>query len=62
MTLSGPTGSAIYFTVNGSTPTVYSYRYTGPFYVRVYTTRTIKAMAVLNGIQSAVTTVTYTVK
>lgn len=62
VTMSGPAGSTIYFTVNGSTPTASSYRYTGSFYVRVTGTRTIKAMAVLNGVQSAVTTVTYTLR
>ncbi len=60
VTLSDDTsGSTIYYTVDGTTPTLNSTQYTGP--ISVTTTTTVKAMAVATGMQSSgVATATYT--
>lgn len=51
----------IYFTLNGTTPTIRSAKYTGPFYL--LTSKTLKFMAVdLAGNKSPVYTKTYTIK
>ena len=65
-TLGGPTqvaiaaqpGATIYFTTDGSQPSTASPVYQGP--VNVYFTQTLKTIAVRNGIQSAVSSATYT--
>jgi hypothetical protein len=54
-------GAAIYYTVNGTTPTTSSTRYTGS--ISVAATTTIKAMAVASGYtKSAVASATYTIQ
>ncbi len=65
-TLPGPTqvaissqaGAITYFTVDGSTPTTSSTIYTGP--LNIYFTQTVKAMSVLKGVQSSVSSAFYT--
>ena len=54
VTITGPQGADIYYTVNGSTPTAESTHYTRVFSMGSGTT--IKAIAILNGVSSAVTT------
>ena len=53
-TISGDAGSTIYYTLDGSTPTTGSTVYSSGFYVSSSTT--VKAIAVLSGVPSAVTT------
>jgi hypothetical protein len=48
----------IRFTIDGTTPTSTSNLYLGP--VNVYYTQTLKAIAIINGISSSVTSTTYT--
>jgi len=50
--IAGPDGAKIYWTNDGSTPTTSSNSYSGP--VNVAWTQTLKAIAVLNGISSGV--------
>lgn len=60
--IEGPAESVYYFTVDGSTPaptSPTSTPYTGP--INIIYTQTLKAIAVNRGVQSAVTTATYTV-
>ena len=65
-TLTAPTQVAIYalpaatvhITTNGTTPTTSSPVYQGP--LNVAYTQTIKALAVINGVSSTVTSATYT--
>jgi len=55
--LSGP-GGTIFFTTDGTTPTTSSQVYSSSF--TVYSTTTIKAIAVLSGVSSPVATATFT--
>jgi hypothetical protein len=52
------TGSTIYITLDGSTPTTSSPVYSGP--INVDYSLTLKAIAVLNGVESSVSSATYT--
>ena len=52
--ISGPSGAEIHYTTNGSTPTAESTLYTQSFDESTGTT--VKAIAILNGVSSAVTT------
>jgi len=56
--ISGPPGSTIYFTVNGTTPTQSSPSYSGP--IQINYTQTVSAISVVNGVSSSVASVTYT--
>ncbi len=62
VTLSGESGSTIYYTTNGSTPTTGSTVYSGAITVPLDTTTTIKALSVKSGYgDSAVYSGTFTV-
>lgn len=52
-------GAVIYYTTNGTTPSASSSKYNGA--ISVTTTTTIKAIAIKNGVSSAVTTAKYTI-
>lgn len=56
--IAGPNGAKIYWTNDGTTPTSSSNPYVGP--VRVAWTQTLKAIAILNGISSSVSSSTLT--
>ena len=58
VTISAEDGAEIYYTTNGEDPTTSSTRYTEPF--EVATTTTVKAIAVLNEVESTVASATYT--
>ena len=57
-TITGPTGAAIYYTVDGSTPTSSSSLYSSA--LTLTATTTVKAIAVKDGVSSAVTTKVFT--
>ena len=63
VTVTGPAGSYIYYTTDGSTPTLTNYFNIAlsPYNVTVGVTMTLKAIAVVNGKASPVATATYTV-
>ena len=52
-------GATIYYTLDGTPPTTSSTRYTGP--ITISETKTLKAMAVSDGEESATATATYTI-
>ncbi len=58
VTISGPDGASIYYTVDGSTPTSASTQYSAP--LTFSATTTLKAIAIKNGVSSEVTSRTYT--
>lgn len=57
-TITGPTGAAIYYTVDGNTPTSSSSLYSSA--LTLTATTTVKAIAVKDGVSSAVTTKVFT--
>ena len=57
VTMSGPAGASIFYTVDGSTPTDQSLEYEEP--ITLSATTTVKAIAVKDGVSSAVTSRTY---
>ncbi|HOX52249.1 MAG TPA: chitobiase/beta-hexosaminidase C-terminal domain-containing protein [Fibrobacteria bacterium] len=57
--ITAQTGATIYYTTNGSTPTTSSSRYTGA--ITVATSKTIKAIAELDGVTSEVVSATFTI-
>jgi len=59
VTLTGPEGSTIYYTTDGSTPTVSSNKYTAP--IVLSRSATLKFIAVANSTSSAVSSAKYTV-
>ena len=54
ITITGPQGADIYYTLDGTTPTAESTHYTRVFSMGAGVT--VKAIAILNGVSSAVTT------
>lgn len=59
VTLSAEDGASIYYTTNGDDPTTSSTEYSDP--IKVAQTTTIKAIAVKDGVSSAVASATYTI-
>ena len=57
VTMSGPAGASIFYTVDGSTPTDQSLEYEEP--ITLSATTTVKAIAVKDGVSSAVTSRTF---
>lgn len=58
VTMSGPAGASIFYTVDGTTPTDQSLEYEEP--ITLSATTTVKAIAIKDGVSSAVTSRTYT--
>ena len=58
VTMSGPTGSEIHYTLDGTVPTAESTLYEGP--ITLSETTTVKAIAIKDGVSSSVTSRTYT--
>ena len=58
VTITGPDGASIYYTVDGSTPTSASSQYSSP--LTFSETTTLKAIAIKDGVSSEVTSRTYT--
>jgi hypothetical protein len=59
VTITGPANSTIYYTTDGSTPTVNSTKYTAPILLSKSTA--LKFMAVVNGASSAISSANYTI-
>ena len=57
VTMSGPAGASIFYTVDGTTPTDQSLEYEEP--ITLSATTTVKAIAVKDGVSSSVTSRTY---
>ena len=58
VSMSGPAGASIFYTVDGSTPTDQSLEYEEP--ITLSATTTVKAIAIKDGVSSSVTSRTYT--
>ena len=58
VTMSGPTGASIFYTLDGTVPTDQSLEYEEP--ITLSATTTVKAIAIKDGVSSAVTSRTYT--
>ena len=58
VSMTGPTGSEIHYTLDGSVPTAESTLYEGP--ITLSETTTVKAIAIKDGVSSSVTSRTYT--
>lgn len=56
--ISSRAGAVTHFTIDGSTPSLSSPVYSGP--LNIYFGQTVKALSVMNGVQSAVSSATYT--
>ena len=60
VSIHGQEGATVYYTLDGTDPTTSSAVYSAP--ITISQTTTVKAMAVLNGTNSAVATATYTIE
>ena len=58
VSMTGPTGSEIHYTLDGTVPTAKSTLYEGP--ITLSETTTVKAIAIKDGVSSSVTSRTYT--
>ena len=58
VSMTGPTGSEIHYTLDGTVPTTESTLYEGP--ITLSETTTVKAIAIKDGVSSSVTSRTYT--
>ena len=58
MTIQGPQGASLHYTIDGSTPSAESPEYSEPF--TLTDTATIRAIAILNDISSTVSSKTFT--
>ena len=58
VSMTGPTGSEIHYTLDGTNPTAESTLYEGP--ITLSETTTVKAIAIKDGVSSSVTSRTYT--
>ena len=58
VTMSGPTGASIFYTLDGTTPTDQSLEYEEP--ITLTETTVVKAIAIKDGVSSSVTSRTYT--
>ena len=58
VSMTGPTGSEIHYTLDGTVPTAESALYEGP--ITLSETTTVKAIAIKDGVSSSVTSRTYT--
>ena len=58
VTMSGPAGASIYYTLDGTVPSAQSTLYSAP--ITLTDTTTVKAIAVKDGVSSSVTSRTYT--
>ena len=58
VTMSGPTGASIFYTLDGTVPTAESTLYEGP--ITLTETTVVKAIAIKDGVSSSVTSRTYT--
>ena len=58
VSMTGPTGSEIHYTLDGTVPTAESTLYEGP--ITLSETTTVKAIAIKDGVSSSVTSRTYT--
>ena len=58
VTMSGPAGASIFYTLDGTTPTDQSLEYEEP--ITLSATTTVKAIAIKDGVSSSVTSRTYT--
>ncbi|MDP2792012.1 MAG: chitobiase/beta-hexosaminidase C-terminal domain-containing protein [Rectinemataceae bacterium] len=62
VTITAPTGSEIRYTLDGTTPSIESTKYTSPITLAIGSTITLKAVSILNDVVSEVTTASYIIK
>jgi len=62
ITITGPAGAEIRYTLDGTAPTISSTLYTVPITFSVGSTTTLKAVSILNGVISEISTAVYIIK